>query len=131
MRGGCPADRVLLKGRRVIRCPGTWGERSMFVQRTIAAVAATAALFAAGAATAATASANIIEDPAVDTAAMGTAIEKALAGKTTGFAYAIAKNGQFAGSGKAGKARTGPDGDVNFTTSTRFDIASATKTFTA
>ncbi|WP_433020181.1 serine hydrolase domain-containing protein [Kribbella sp. CA-294648] len=103
----------------------------MFVQRTIAAVAVTAALFAAGAATAATASANIIEDPAVDTAAMGTAIEKALAGKTTGFAYAIAKNGQYAKSGKAGKARTGPDGDVNFTTSTRFDIASATKTFTA
>lgn len=108
------------------------GETKMFIRRTIATVATAAALLTALGATATQASADVIVDPSVDTSAMGASIAKALGGgNTVGFAYAIAENGQYATSGFAGKARTGPDGNVNFTASTRIEIASATKNFTA
>ncbi|WP_328994348.1 beta-lactamase family protein [Kribbella sp. NBC_01245] len=104
----------------------------MFIRRTIATVATAAALLTAIGATATQASADVIVDPSVDTSAMGASIAKALGGgNTVGFAYAIAENGQYATSGSAGKARTGPDGNVNFTSTTRMEIASSTKNFTA
>ncbi|MFC0624584.1 serine hydrolase domain-containing protein [Kribbella deserti] len=104
----------------------------MFIKRSIAMVAAAAALCTAIGATATTASADVIVGENIDTAAMATSIEVALGrGNTVGFAYAIAEAGQYATSGNGGKARTGPDGSVNFTPNTRIEIASATKNFTA
>ncbi len=103
----------------------------MFAKRTVATVATAAALLAAGATTATSASAEIIVNPSVDTAAMAASIEQALDGNTVGYAYAIAENGLFAGAGSGGKARTGPNGNVNFTSTTRMEIASSTKNITA
>lgn len=55
----------------------------------------------------------------------------ALSGKATGFAYAIVKDGQLVVGEGVGKARTGPDGNLNMTRSSRLNVMSVTKTTTA
>ncbi len=54
-----------------------------------------------------------------------------LTGKATGFAYAIVKDGRLVVGEGVGKARTGRDGDLNMSRSTRLNVMSVTKTTTA
>jgi len=97
------------------------------LRKIVAVTAAATALLGTGATTAA---ADIVQ-PSTDTTAMAQSIGAAFAGNTVGFAFVIAKNGQYAAGGAGGKARTGPDGNVNMATTTRIEIASATKNITA
>lgn len=67
----------------------------------------------------------------VDLDEMSAYIMNALQGKATGFAYAIARNGQLARSGKAGYALMPAEGNRLMQTTTRMEVASVTKTVTA
>ena len=65
-----------------------------------------------------------------DVAGMARAIESRL-GSVTGWSYAIAKDGRLAASNADGQARTAADGAVPMTTTSKMEIWSVTKTYTA
>ena len=58
-------------------------------------------------------------------------VDGVLAGKVNGYAVAIYKDGQLVATEKDGYSRNADDGDEYFEPTTRMEIASTTKTFTA
>lgn len=69
--------------------------------------------------------------PTFDVDLFAAKIEAALDGKSAGYAYSIAKNGQLAKQGASGKARKATEGNINQSATRRQNIASISKMITA
>ena len=100
-------------------------KRSARLTATIATVLAGACVVTPSAA-----AADDIGTAPYDVAGMARAIESRL-GSVTGWSYAIAKDGRLATSNAGGQAQTATDGAVPMTTTSKMEIWSATKTYTA
>ena len=97
-----------------------------FVRRAATAGVAAAALFGTAAATAQAATVNAAD--------MAASIQKQIGGRAFGWQFTIAQDGKYVTSGKGGTAVSAKDAggtSVPMQITTRMDIASATKTFTA